>query len=235
MLWHSKLVEWQKQADYDLHRIIIQGRVLDDRGLPVYAIEVDLVPVPENRETPHWLANSGFTNEEGEYTLSPEQAGRYMLSVQWNAPPSTRNPFLTRYYPDTIDPKQAETLEITPARHLTMNPIRLERLGLVKVPVSITWSNGQPEPDAYLLLINTLYPDSGVIGSESLHPDTDGTVSAPVGFEYRATAQVECDAGQTIQSAYTPEQIFSLKSANAQTTPLHFVLPGNPCRVWHPR
>jgi hypothetical protein len=235
-VWHTKLVEKQREAEYDLHRIIIKGRVLDDRGLPVYAIEVSLVPILKIGETSPWGVDDDFTNENGEYAFSPDQPGQYLLSVQWNVPPSADHPFLTRYYPDAAYPKQAETLEITPAKHLYLNPIHLQkRLELVKVPVSVSWSNGTPEPEAYLLFINTQYPESGVIGSESLHPDSDGTVSIPNGFAYSATAQVECDAGENIKSAYTPELTISLKSPSVHTMPLHFILPGLPCRVWHPK
>ena len=238
-VWHSKLEEQRRQAEYDLHRIIIQGRILDNRGSPVYAIKVDLVPILKNGEIPHGAITydetaSDFTNKNGEYLLSPGQAGRYVLSVQWDAPPSTSHPFLTRYYPNSADLKHAETLEITPAQHLTLNLIQLQRLDLVRVPVSVSWSDGKPEPDAYLLFTNIQYPQFGAIGNEALHPSDDGTVSLPIGFDYDATAQVDCDDGPKINSAYTPRLTFSLKSASVQIQPLHFVLPGNPCRVWHP-
>ena len=238
-VWHSKLGERRRQAEYDLHRIIIQGRVLDDRGSPVYAIKVDLVPILRYGEIPddtipYDETASDFTNKNGEYLLSPGQAGRYVLSVQWNAPPSTSHPFLTRYYPNSADLKHAETLEITTAQHLTLKPTQLQRLGLVRVPVSVSWSDGKPEPDAYLLFTNIQYPRFGAIGNEALHPSDDGTVSLPAGFDYGATAQVDCDDGPKIKSAYTPRLTFSLKSVSVQIQPLHFVLPGNPCRVWHP-
>jgi len=238
MVWHSKFEEHRRQAEYDLHRIIIKGRVVDDRGSPVSAIEVDLVPVLENGEIrgpkfPDDETASDFTNDKGEYLLSPDRAGRYVISVQWNAPPSTSHPFETRYYLDSADLKHAETLEIAPAKHLTLNPIQLQRLGLVKVPVSVSWSDGKPEPDAYLLFTNAEYPQFGAVGREALHLGDDGTVSLPIGFDYGATAQVDCDNGPKINSAYTPRLTFSLKSASAQ--PLHFVLPGSPCRVWHPQ
>jgi len=234
-VWHTKLVERQRQAEYDLHRIIIRGRVLDNSGTPIFAIKVDLVPVLHGGAVPDEENASDFTNENGEYELSPEQPGRYILSVQWNAPPSTEDPFLTRYYPDADDLKQAETLEIVPARHLTLSPIRLQRLALVKVPVAVYWSNGRAEPEAYLFFRNTLYPKYGAIGRETLNPGSDGTVSIPVGFEYLANAQVNCDEGQSIGNAYTPELALSLKSANPHPKPLRFVLPGNPCLVWHPK
>jgi hypothetical protein len=234
-VWHSKLVERQRQDEYDLHRITIKGRVLDDQGSPVYAIKVDLIPILDGGAVPEEEAAYDFTNKDGEYILSPEQAGRYMLSVQWNAPPSTKHPFLTRYYRDATDSNQAETLEITPARHMTMNPIQLQRLGTVRVPVSVSWSDGKPESNASFLFMNIQYPQFGVIGSESLLPDSDGTVSLPIGFDYQGTAQVNCDDGPKIKSVEAPRLTFSLKLAGAQTKPLRFILPGNPCRIWHPQ
>ncbi len=234
-IWHSKMAERQRQAEYDLHRIIIKGRVVDDRGLPVHAIKVDLIPVLSGGAVSGEEAAYDFTNKDGEYELSPEQGGRYNLSVQWNAPPSTEHPFLTRYYPDATDPKLAETLEITPERHLALNSIQLQRLGLVKVPVSVSWSDGKPEPDAYLFFRNGQYPLFGAIGNEALHANDDGTISLPIGFDYVANAQVDCDGGTKIDNSYTPELTFSLKSISAQIKPLHFVLPGKPCRVWHPQ
>lgn len=191
-VWHSKFEEYRRQAEYDLHRIIIKGRVLDDRGSPVYAIKVELVPILRNGEIPddtipYDETASAFTNKNGEYLLSPSQVGRYVLSVQWNAPPSTSHPFLTWYYPNSADLKHAETLEITPAQHLILNPTQLQRRGLVRVPVSVSWSDGKPEPYAYLLFTNIQYPQFGAIGNEALHPGEDGTVSLPIGFDYGAT------------------------------------------------
>jgi hypothetical protein len=234
-VWHSKLLEQQRQAEYDLHRIVIKGRVLDGRGAPVYAIEVNLVPVLENGDVPEKDSAHDFTNENGEYTLAPEEAGRFMLGVQWNAPPSPMLPFLTRYYPDTVDPKQAEILQIPPARHMTMKPMRLPRISLVKVPVSVSWAGGKPEPEAFLLPINTQYPHSGVVGLEALHPENDGTISLPVGFDYEITAQVDCDGGAKIGNAFTPPVALSLKTVPATIAPMHFLLPGEPCRIWHPK
>ena len=234
-VWHSKIVERRRQSEYDLHRIIIKGQVVDDRGLPVYAIKVDLIPVLSTGAIPVDEAASDFTNEGGTYELSPDQAGRYTVSVQWNAPPSTKHPFLTRYYNGAAQPEQAEILDITPERHMTLNPIRLQRLGLAKVPVSVSWSNGKREPDAYIFFRNSQYPHFGSIGNEALHADDDGTISLPIGFDYVANAQVDCDAGAKIDQSYTPELTFSLKTASTSVEPLHFVLPGSPCKVWHPQ
>jgi len=227
-----KSMERQWLAEYDRLHIMIQGRVLDDRGLPVHGIEVELVPVFAKGETPHWVADPGFTDENGEYTLRPFEGGQFILSVQGDAPPNTQHPFLSRYYPDATDPKQAETLDITPAQHRTMNPIRLQRLQLVKVPVSVLWSDGTPEPDVYFSFMNTSYPEFGAIG-EMMPAAPDGTVSLPMGFEYLGTVKTDCAKGESTESVFTTGWTFSLKSANEITKPLRIVLPGNPCRKWH--
>jgi hypothetical protein len=62
-----------------------------------------------------------------------------------------------------------------------------------------------------MFFTNTLFPNHGAIGDEALHPDEDGTVSLPVGFDYRAAAQVDCDGGETIVNEYTPKLTFSTK------------------------
>jgi len=234
LLWHARNVERRTQAEYDLRSVIIKGRVVDDRGLPVYAIEVDLVPTFVDSELQWARAIRDWTNENGEFIFRPEDKGRYFLSVLWDAPPSSRLPFLPRYYPDATEQSQAEILEITPALHLNLAPIKLHRLELVKVPVSMSWLNGKAEPGAYLLFNNPLFPNHGAIGDESMHPDKEGMVSLPAGFEYQASAQVDCDAGQRISSARTPLLTFSTKPG-ISVAPLHLVFPGEPCNVWHPK
>ena len=71
-------------------------------------------------------------------------------------------------------------LEITPAKHLSLNPLQLQRLGLVKVPVSVSWSDGKPEPDAYLLVHQHSVP--GTLGTDqrSNFFDSDRGVHGPI-------------------------------------------------------
>jgi hypothetical protein len=113
-------LERRKQAEYDLRSVIIKGKVVDDRGLPVSAVEVDLVPLLEDIDAQSRQTVKEWTDKNGDYTLRSERTGRFFLAVLWNAPPSTKLPFLTRYYPDAPDQRHAETLEITAARHVSL-------------------------------------------------------------------------------------------------------------------
>lgn len=233
--WHLKNVEEREQAEYDRQSIIVKGKVIDERGQPISAVEVDLVPELKDSDAQSNQTIKDWTDKNGEYTLRPEAAGRFFLSVLWEAPPSTKHPFMTRYYPDATDQTHAQIFDITPARHLDLGPMRLQTLHLSKVQATVSWSNGKPEPDAYLFFKNKLFPQHGSIGDETLHIGDDGTVSLPAGFDYSANAQVDCDGGQVIANAYTPELNVSTKPGTAPSGPLHFVLPGDPCKVWHGR
>ena len=107
-----RAVERRRQAEVDLHSVIIKGKVVDDRNSPVSAIEVDLVPILENSDLQTLRKVATWTDENGDYTLRPENTGRFFLSVLWKAPPSPRLPFLTRYYHDAPDQLSAEIFEI---------------------------------------------------------------------------------------------------------------------------
>ncbi len=230
---YSRKVEERKLAQYDLQSVIVKGKVIDEQGLPVSAVEVDLVPLLKEDDAHSSQEIQDWTDKDGNYTLRPEATGRFFLSVLWNAPPSTKLPFLTRYYPDAPDQAHAETFEITPARHLTLTPIRLTRVQLVNVPVTVSWEDGKSEPDAYLFFTNKLFPQHGAIGNETLHVSDDGTVLLPAGFDYSATAQVDCDGGEVITHPYTSELALSTKQTNTLPSTLQFILSGKPCRVWH--
>ena len=230
---YFKRSEERKLARYDLQSVILKGKVIDEQGLPVSAVEVDLVPLLREGDTHPSQEIKEWTDKDGSFILRPEVTGRFFLSVLWDAPPSTKLPFLTRYYPDAPDQAHAETIEITPARHLTLAPIRLTRVQLIKVPVSVSWQDGKSEPDAYLFFTNKLFPQHGAIGSETLHVGDDGTAVLPAGFEYSATAQVDCDGGEVIKHPYTSALTLSTKQTNMPIRTLHFILPGKACRVWH--
>ena len=233
-VWQFRSMERQREVAYDLRHIMIKGRVLDDRGAPVEGIRVDLVPIFEDGEAPHWVCDPAFTDENGEYTLRPRQAGRFTLSVQADAPPNTEHPFQSRYYPDAADLKDAKVLEIAPTQHVILNPIRLQRLGLAKVSVSVFWSDGTPEPDVMFSFINTSYPNFGAIG-QMMPAAPDGTVALPIGYKYLGTANAQCDKGGRMEGAYSTGWTFSLKTADALKRPLRIVLPVNRCWVWQPR
>jgi len=232
---HEKTLERQRQAEYDLHSIIVRGKVIDDRGVPIKAIEVHLVPMFKTGDIQSYETVHDWTNDKGEYTLRPEEVGNYFLAVLWNAAPDHKHPFLTRYYPDEATQEGAATLTLTAEKHLDLALMKLHELPLVRVPVSVSWSNGKLEPDATVYFTNKLYLKQGPIGQEARQPDDDGKMSLPANFDYTAGANVECEGGQSKHQAYTREVEFTTKPAGLPTEPIRLVLLGDPCTVWHPK
>ena len=235
VFWQIHRGEAQEQAERDLHSAIVSGKIVDDRGVPVVGIEVNLVPVSMAGRMQPYQVDYGWTDASGDYVLRPSDSREYFLAVLWKAAPSRHQPFLTRFYPDSSDESGSAKLTITETRHIKLGTMRLRRLAVVKVPVEAEWSNGKVEPDATFTFTNELYPESGAIGGEGFQPDSDGTVLIPADFDYKGGAQVECDGGSKINSPYTPPVLFTTRNGHIPTSPLKFVLPGMPCKVWHPQ
>ena len=234
VFYRQHMVEMRRQEQYDLQSQIIKGKVLDDKGAPIEAIEVALVARFKSGDAKWPPEVEDWTNKSGEYTLRPEEPGDYFLAVLWNEAPYKEEPFLSRYYPDALNEGGAETLHILPAFHANLKDMHLQRLPLQKIHVDVTWSTGEPAPDAYMFFTNTLYPHQGSIGSMAFHTDADGTVTLPANYEYNSNAQIDCDGGAQIGNRYGP----SVRVSTKQGVPpqqIHLVLPGPPCVVWHPR
>jgi len=231
---HAMKLELQRQEEYDKHRIMVRGRIVDEQGKPIYAIRVDMVSIDADGKLSRNETAYDFTEANGEFLLAPYKPGRYIVAVRWNDPPSSKHPYLARFLPGVDSVNKAEQLDITSEQHLTLPPISMKSVPVLKVPVAVTWESGQQEPNAYLLFTNSLYPQSGAVGGEALHPESDGSVLLPSGFTYQATAQVDCDGGAKIITPYSPPITFKADSDHPMIQPLHLILQGSPCKIWHP-
>ena len=232
---HMRRVEARERAAQELRTTMVHGQVVDDRGLPIKGIEVDLVPSSKTGDEQWSQTVREWTNSQGEYLLKPEESGEYILAVLWDGAPDAKHPFMTRYYPDAADEPSAERLDITEARHTELKPMRLHPLSLVKVAVKVEWSDGTPEKNAGLLFRNELFPHQATIGNESVSVAENDSVALPEGFEYNANAAVQCDAGKKIEQRESPRVYFTTLPGKTPKEALEFVLTGSPCKVWHPR
>lgn len=233
--WRLHVLDERQKTALDLKSMIVKGKILDELRAPIVGIKVDLVPLFKTGDAQWSQAVSDWTDEKGDYILRPEEVGDYFLSVLWQAAPDKKQPFLTRYYPDAPDEAHAEKLNLKQAQHLTLAAMQLHRLDVVRVPVKVVWSNGKPEPDAYLFFTNSLFPKQGAIGNEGVYPDSEGRISLPADFDYKANAQVECDGESSINHEYSISVNLSTRPGAMPNEPLLFVLPGTPCKVWHPK
>jgi hypothetical protein len=235
LMLHDRAQERRLEAEYERHQISVEGRILDDAGVAVMGIEVQLVPVFKAGDG-KWAATArAWTDARGAYRLTPEEAGTYLLGSMINEAPYALQPFLTRYYPGTADAASSTKIKLVDEQHMQVEPMRLHRLSLVRVPVTVVWQDGRREPNASILFQNPLFPHEAGIGSASVVPDEDGRVPLPEGYDYVAVASAQCDAGSKIESRETDRVPLSTKAGADLSRQIWLVLSGPACKLWYPR
>jgi protocatechuate 3,4-dioxygenase beta subunit len=115
---------------------VISGKVIDDEGDPVTSASVQLLRsiYLDGRQQ---LTQSGFaqTNDLGEYRLFGVNPGKYYLNAAATRPAGEKggDSFTPTYYPGTIDPAAAGSLEVTPGGQLRGIDLALRRGKTVRV------------------------------------------------------------------------------------------------------
>jgi hypothetical protein len=235
LMLHMRARERRLEAEYAQHQTSVEGRILDESGSAVKGIEVQLVPVFKAGDA-KWAATArAWTDEHGAYRLTPDEAGEYLLGAMIDEAPYASQPFLTRYYPGTNDVSNSTSIKLVDEQHVRVDIMRLNRIPLVRVPVTVVWADGRPEPSASILFQNPLFPHEPGIGSASVFPDGDGRIPLPGGYEYVALASVQCDAGAKIESHETDRVPLSTKADADLSRQIRLTLPGPECKLWHPR
>ena len=235
LMLHDRAQERRLEAEFERHQISVEGRILDDAGIAVTGIEVQLVPVFKAGDA-KWAGTArAWTDAHGAYRLTPGEAGGYLLGSMIDEAPYALQPFLTRYYPGTADAANSITIKLADEQHVQVEPMRLHRLQLVRVPVTVVWQDGRREPNASILFQNPIFPHEAGIGSASVFPDEDGRVPLPEGYDYFAVASVQCDAGSTIESRETDRVPLTTKAGADLSRQIRLVLSGPPCKLWSPR
>ncbi len=234
LILHGRAQERRLAAEYARHQVSVEGSILDEAGVAVKGIEVQLVPVFKDGDA-RWAGTvRAWTDNQGAYRLAPEEAGEYLLGSMIDEAPYASQPFLTRYYPGAPDAASSSTIKLVDGQHVRVEPMRLHRLPLVRVPVTVVWADGRPEPSASILIQNPLFPDEAGIGSASVFPDGDGRIPLPAGYDYVAVASAQCDAGSKIESRETDRVPLSTKAEADPSRQIRLVLSGPVCRLWHP-
>ena len=248
LFWHPKTKGWSsywnasKQVRSGPERPepagSVVGKVLDDNSQPIYAIQVDLIPVDKANaaDDERWYARlRAWTDQDGTYRYSQLKPGEYFLSVGTEGAPTGKHPFAPIYYPGTDREKFAEPIRVHDGIQIDLRPLRLQRLPTVLVKVHVRWQDGSPVDWSNLLFHNTSFPHQGVIGDEAPGiKDGEGEFTVPIGYEYYARAAATCDAGTQVKSEESrPVQKVRLEGADIPQE-LTFVIPAQPCKHWSP-
>src|ERR1051326_133963 len=249
--WHPNTKGWTSYYDWNASKQVrrdrperpepdgsVVGKVLDDNSQPIYAIQVDLIPVDKANagDDERWYARlRGWTGREGTYRFSQLKPGEYFLGVGTESAPTGEHPFAPIYYPGTDREKFSEPIRVHDGMQIDLLPLRLQRLPTVVVKVHVRWQDGSPVDWSNLLFHNTSFPHQAVIGDEAPGiRDGEGEFTVPTGFEYYAQAAATCDGGTQVESEESrPVQKIRFEGANIPQE-LTFVIPAQPCKHWSP-
>lgn len=252
LFWHPSTKGWSSYYQEDASKQVrrdqperpepagsVVGKVLDDNGQPIYAIQVELIPVDKARagDDERWFARlRDWTDQEGTYRFSRLKPEEYLLSVGSESAPTGKRPFAAIYYPGTGREKFSEPIRVHESMEVELHPLRLRRLPTVVIKVHVRWQDGTPVDRSNLLFHNTSFPYQAVIGDEAPEiGNGEGEFILPIGFQYYARAAATCDAGEQIKSEESrPVQKISLEGANIPQE-LTFVIPTEPCKLWRPK
>ena len=148
----------------------VYGKVVDDHNQPIYAIQVDILPLDKTNhpEDERWYARlSDWTNRDGTYKFSQLKPGEYFLSVGSQSAPTGKRPFAATYYPGTDLEKFSEPIHVQGNAEIELRPLRLRRLPTHAIKIHVRWQNGTPVARSNLLFYNPSFPHDGVIGGEA--------------------------------------------------------------------
>jgi hypothetical protein len=156
----------------------ISGRVLDIDGDPVTGASVQVVAIPERKQRPSRF--NAVTNDRGEYRSFNIPPGRYRLAVSYEPrlrqiqvrmqrprAQSSSTPdetYALTYYPATLDPKQARTIDVEAGMDLQGFDIQILRARGVTVRGTVS-AGGGASPGAIVLV--TLSPIGQTVGFRS--------------------------------------------------------------------
>jgi hypothetical protein len=217
----------------DIDTGCIQGTIIDQNRKSLKGVVVEIFPVSKASEPVWMVGKSEWTDAEGRYSTDYLTPGEYQVAVHHTEAPVERRPFATVYYPGVETEEAAEVIVVGPNARAILKPLQVRSLPLATIQIEVMWPDGSRPERSNLLFHNVSFPHQAMIGDESPQIDYGvGEFTAPVGFDYEASADVECDP--RILSSSSPVQRLHV-GGPATPHKLVFTLAGAPCLLWTPR
>jgi hypothetical protein len=164
----------------------VSGTLQDQMGLPAAGFRIELAGASDKAQ----MYRQTQTDSGGRFDLSDVTAGKYVLGVNLQQPPSVEVPYPRTYYPGVQDREQATVVDVPEMSSLVLQPLPLPpRLQEGKIAVQVSWSDGRPATDArvcretsgdaYCMPMDQVADQPGVYGFVGVE-----------GVEYRISAAV---------------------------------------------
>ena len=151
----------------------VAGKVVDEAGDPVgdAAVTASKYSYASGRRQLQ-PADTGTTNDRGEFRLGKLPPGRYYLSAELSAlnfldstppPPKDGSPetgYVSTYFPRTTDVQQAEAVEVKAGGDVPGFVIHLQKSRVVRVKGKLVGADGNPLKQAQIMLMSGARPGS---------------------------------------------------------------------------
>jgi uncharacterized GH25 family protein len=166
----------QELSDVELRLVpqgAVSGHVVDEDGDPVASAMVTASTY--SFATGHRKlqpADTGTTNDRGEFRLGKLPAGSYYLNAEMigidamdNVPPAPKDGspetgYVSTYFPGTTDIQQAQAVEVKPAGDVGGFVIHLQKSRVVRVKGTLAGPDGKPLKSAQIMLMSGARPGS---------------------------------------------------------------------------
>lgn len=124
----------------------IRGRILDDHGVPLRGVSVDLLSAHTLQGLVHTI-----TDIEGRYEFSPSDPGQYIVAVNWDNAPAADSPFATTFYPGVRNLQSATVFETNQAP-IELADLHLSRASQCSALFLLEDRDGKPVQGASVML-----------------------------------------------------------------------------------
>jgi len=166
----------------------ISGRVMDPDGDPLSGVYVTIIPIARNRPPANLYAT---TNDRGEYRAFYIPPGEYRISVVYTPrndygdvrmqpakagdPTTFAGAYPRVYYPASLDPRQATTVNVEPGAELSGFDLQLVRAHGVKIRGRVLPITGNsPAPLFQIVSLRPLTNDAPELSHTFLIRDSKG-------------------------------------------------------------
>lgn len=214
----------------------VTGSLVDDSDASISGIEVELVPSLKSGTNDGTRLNVIGRNAQGQFVFSRVDPGQYIVAMQMRGAPDGRHPFAGTYYPGVDAEADADRVYVMTGAALDLHPVQLRRVDVVTVKVNVQFEDGSRPNRSNLLFHNLSFPQQAVIGDEA--PDIEngeGEFTLPVGFDYYASAKVDCDSGPRIETRESRLRQHLHVVNDSFPDELTLLIPGPPCPLWSPK
>lgn len=167
----------------------ISGKVVDTGGNPIGKVPLELIPfdyIKPRYDVYHHEESTG-SNDDGSFTFSNVQPGKYLLAVNYTILPEYESPFPTRFYPGTLERTKAKTVEIEAGKDIDSLRFVLgpERLVEKMITGRVVFPDGSPAPNIQVYLKEDQNQECCVLKDAKTDPQGNFTLVGFVSRKYR--------------------------------------------------